>query len=210
MARYKDSLLGGLSGKIGPVVMYVRNGTQVVRSNPKQRDPKSPKQLAHRMKFALVNQRLSPLKTIIDVGYKNSDKTYRTLIGEAYREAIMGEYPDFSLDYSKIQISEGNIALPRHVTIEMGENPDTVNFRWDPAIVREVRTSRDNDQVNIVCLDATGKYAFHELNAARRSHGSASLEMPHASWHPASSHFWMFLTSYDSRFHSNSLYISFK
>lgn len=210
MARYKDSLLGGLSGKIGPVVMYVRNGTQVVRSNPKQRDPKSPKQLAHRMKFALVNQRLSPLKTIIDVGYKNSDKTYRTLIGEAYREAIMGEYPDFSLDYSKIQISEGNIALPRHVTIEIGDNPGAVNFRWDPAIARDQRASRDDDQVNIVCLDATGRYAFHELNAARRHHGNASLETPYAFRRPVSSHFWMFLTSYDSRFHSNSLYISFQ
>ena len=202
-------MLGGLSGKLGPVVLYVRNGTQVVRSNPKQRDPKSPKQLAHRMKFALVNQRLSPLKTIIDVGYKNSDKTYRTLIGEAYREAIVGEYPNFSLDYSKIQISEGKIELPANVTIELGENPDTVNFRWDPTIVREPRTSQDNDQVNIVCLDATGRYAFHELNAARRFHGSVSLEMPNASWHPASSHFWMFLTSSDSRFHSSSLYISF-
>ncbi|BBD44559.1 Hypothetical protein PEIBARAKI_4552 [Petrimonas sp. IBARAKI] len=70
-------------------------------------------------------------------------------------------------------------------------------------------TAQENDQVNEVCLNATGSYAVYTLNAAQRSDGSASFEMP-GGWKPASSHFGMFLTSYDLQFNSNNLYIVFQ
>lgn len=60
----KGSIFGTLSGKIGNVVVYERNGKQIVRSNPKQRDPKTPAQLAHRLKFSLANKGLSPLNNM--------------------------------------------------------------------------------------------------------------------------------------------------
>ena len=37
----QGNIFGMLSGKIGSVVVYERNGKQIVRSNPKQRDPKT-------------------------------------------------------------------------------------------------------------------------------------------------------------------------
>ena len=60
-----------ISGKIGPVTFYVNQfGTQVVRSYTKGKDPKTPKLLAHRMKFKLVNKGLSPLCEMINGGIK--------------------------------------------------------------------------------------------------------------------------------------------
>jgi len=82
--------------------MYVRNGKQVVRSLPTSNEPKTPKQLAHRAKFSLVNKGLSPLNSAIKLGYRNDSNAYRTLVGKAYHEAVAGEYPNFTLDYSKI------------------------------------------------------------------------------------------------------------
>ena len=88
MAIFKDGKFGKLSGKIGPVIIYERNGKQVVRANTKPRDPKTPSQLAHRMKFSLANKGMSPLNSVIKVSYRNSKKDFRKLVGEAYHNAI--------------------------------------------------------------------------------------------------------------------------
>ncbi len=61
------------------------------------------------MKFSLSNKGLSPLNKIIKIGYKNSDKNYRKLVGEAYHNAIVGEYPNFTMDYSMIKVSDGKV-----------------------------------------------------------------------------------------------------
>ena len=94
MASFKDSIFSKLSGKIGPVTTYVLNGKQVVRTNTIPHDPKTPKQLAHRMKFALVNKGLSPLNRSIKLGHRGDTNAYRLLVGTAYKEAILGEYPE--------------------------------------------------------------------------------------------------------------------
>ena len=58
--------LGKISGKIGPYVAYVRkDGTQVLREHIIPKDPKTPKQLAYRMRFGMVNKCLSPLNKAI-------------------------------------------------------------------------------------------------------------------------------------------------
>lgn len=59
MARSKNTLLKGASGKIGDIVTFERNGTQVIREYVIPKDPKSPAQLAQRMKCGVVNKGLS-------------------------------------------------------------------------------------------------------------------------------------------------------
>ena len=59
MAKF-DPLIG-ITGKLGNVSLYVdKHGRQIVRTVRKAKDPKTPKQLAHRAKFALVNKSMSP------------------------------------------------------------------------------------------------------------------------------------------------------
>lgn len=203
----KGSIFGTLSGKIGTVVVYERNGIQVVRSNPKQKDPKTPAQLAHRMKFSLINKGLSPLCKIIKNGYKNSEKNYRKLVGEAYHNAVIGEYPNFKLDYSRVQIAEGDLQLPSGVIIESEENSKIVSLNWDPQIAVPAQKSRDDDLVNIVCLNSDCLAEEHAYSVAKRSEGKAYFELP-SGWEPNDLHFWIFLTSYDLEDNSNSFYVT--
>jgi hypothetical protein len=206
MARFKNSILGGLSGKIGPLVTYIRNGTQVVRSLPKPNDPKTEKQLAHRMKFKLVNQGLSPLNSAIKQGYRNKRDAYRTLVGKAYHEAIAGEYPDFRLDYGKIKIAEGKLQLPANIRMEKGDGEHTVVFSWDTQIVKPSDGSRNDDRVNIVYLsgDRRGTGQYH--GSSKRVDGSATLKLPDG-WKPEETLFWIFLTSYDQQHNSDSFFV---
>lgn len=206
MARFKDSIPGGLSGKIGPVVTYVRNGTQVVRSLPKPNDPKTEKQLAHRMKFKLVNQGLSPLNSAIKQGYRNKRDAYRTLVGKVYHEAIAGEYPDFRLDYSKIKIAEGKLQLPTNIGMEKGDGEHTVVFSWDTQIVKPSDGSRSNDRVNIVFLSEDRRGTGQLPGSAKRADGSATLNLPDG-WKPEETLFWIYFSSADQQHNSDSHFV---
>ncbi len=204
----QGNIFGMLSGKIGSVVVYERNGKQIVRSNPKQRDPKTPKQLAHRLKFSLVNKGLSPLNKVIKLGYRNSDKNYRKLVGEAYHNAIIGEYPNFALDYSKIKVAEGDLQLPSNVDIKTEADSNMITISWNTQIYDRTLPGRPDDQVNIVCLDSVDLNSTHWLNVAQRSDGKVTFKLP-IGWECATSYFWIFLTSYDMQMNSYSLFVSF-
>ncbi len=111
------------SGKIGPVVAYTTKfGTEVLRKHVIPKDPKTPKQLAYRMKFALVSSCLSPFSSIIKDGYTQKRGAYRTVISNALREAIEGEYPNFSINYSKIQLTHGKLNLPSNIDASIQNN----------------------------------------------------------------------------------------
>lgn len=204
----QGNIFGKLSGKIGSVVVYERNGKQIVRSNPKQRDPQTPAQLAHRIKFSLVNKGLSPLNKMIKIGYRHSNKNYRKLVGEAYHNAIIGEYPNFELDYSKIEVAEGELQLPANVAIKAEADSNMVTISWNTQIDDRTLQGRPDDQVNIVCMDSVNLNSTYWLNVAKRSDGKATFKLP-IGWIRESSHFWIFLTSYDLLMNSYSLYISF-
>lgn len=206
MARFKKSIPDGLSGKIGPVVTYVRDGVQVVRSLPKRNDPKTEKQLAHRMKFKLVSQGLSPLNNAIKQGYQNKKDAYRTLFSKVYHEAIAGEYPHFRLDYGKIHIAEGRLLLPPNIRAEKGAAEQTVLFRWDSQTVKASEWSRDNDRVRIVYLNESLAEAHQSSGAASRVDGTVSLHLPDG-WRPEETLFWIYFYSADQRHHSDSLFV---
>ena len=60
----------GFSGKMGNIVAYVVNGQQRFRTFTEPRNPKTPKQTAHRSRFGFVSNKVSPLFAQIKIGYK--------------------------------------------------------------------------------------------------------------------------------------------
>lgn len=207
MASFKDSFYRGLSGKIGPIITYVRNGTQVVRAKSVPRDPKTPKQMAHRMKFTLINKGLPPLNTSIKLGHRGDTNAYRTLVGKAYHEAIIGEYPNFSLDYSKIKIAEGDLQLPAEIDFEYDVNTSTALFSWNTQIIKSKEMAvkaKDNDQVNIVLFNEKFMVADHLSGVAKRSAGTVSISV-NSNWELDDTYFWVYMSSYDLQMNSDSL-----
>ncbi|MDD4778459.1 MAG: DUF6266 family protein [Fermentimonas sp.] len=205
MARIK--ITGIISGKVGTVSIYeTKHGTQVVRSITKAHDPKTPKQLAHRMKFSLINKGLSPLNEAIKIGFRGDSRTYRKQISRAYHEAIAGEYPNFTLDYSKIKIAEGEVQLPADIAVKIHDNSQLVSFTWNPDISSNANNAGEKDMVKILCLNETLKETTQLTRTVRRSAGEASIELPEG-WIPADTHLWFYLKSNDSQKNSDSVYL---
>ncbi len=206
MASFKDSFFSKLSGKIGPITTYVLNGKQVVRANTIPRDPKTPKQLAHRMKFALVNKALSPLNSAVKLGHRGDTTAYRSLIGKAYREAIVGEYPDFGLDYTKIKIAEGKLQLPSEIMFELDVENSGLLFTWDGQVSASKELAKDNDQINIVVYNVKDNIVDSFSGVAKRSDGNASITL-HYDLMPKDMHVWVYFSSFSLQMNSDSVYV---
>lgn len=208
MAKSKNILLKGASGKIGDIVTFERNGTQVIREYVIPKDPKSPAQLAQRMKLELANKGLSPLTNRIKQGHLGNGKAYRTEIGRVIKECLVGEYPNLSLDYSLVQIAEGKLQLPENISVNIDDKNNSLDLSWDSDLKFPDKPGNQDDKMNIVCFNEKLSVAKLLYNTPKRSDGSASLRLPE-SWEIADIHLWVYMTSYELLINSKSIYLKF-
>ncbi len=206
MAKVSDSVLGNISGKIGPVVVYTRKGESIVREHVIPKDPQTPAQLAQRMKLTLANSGLKPLKNHINVGYKGTDITYRKLVGVAMREYIVGDYPNLCIDYSRVIVSKGKMKLPMYASAELENKTNSVNISWDTQIPSNSKQGKANDLVVVVCFNEKLLESCTASKSAKREEGFVSVDLP-KYWKTDDVHFWLYLTSNFAQNRSDSLYI---
>lgn len=205
--------LGLISGKIGPYVAYVsKDGKQILRKHVIPKDPKTPKQLAYRMRFGMVNKSLSPLNRVIKKGFLNTDNAYRKAVSKALNNAVIGEYPEYKLDYSKIQVAEGKLQLPTFVSVNVDSNTKLATVNWNPEPIFDTYPCREDDRVNIVCLNESTPEAVCFHNSAKRSKGTATIDLSskmviNKLWSIKDLHFWLYLSTYDITQNSDSIYI---
>lgn len=116
MARLPKGVFGPFSGKVGPVVGATWNDIPYIRSRPKKKKKKKKvKSLAQRTnetKFRFVNQWMVPFHPYLMVGFQNfpADKPpISTAFSINYGRVVVGSYPDFDIDLSKVVISVGDL-----------------------------------------------------------------------------------------------------
>ncbi len=130
MARYNSN--DGSSGRVGNIITYQMYGQSYMRSLPGQyNDKKSEKQLAQRQKMQLVNGFLGPYTDVLRITFQQeavgrspylAAKSYNLL------NAIVGEYPNQSIDYTKALVSIGSVPLPTEASVE--RTNEGLIFRW--------------------------------------------------------------------------------
>ena len=104
MGTYLKGILGPFSGKIGTVIGSTWNGIEYMRSLPRP-SGKAPTdlQLIQRAKFGLATGFLSPIRAILNVGFKSlavKQTGFNVATSQVVKEAITGTYPDLEIDYS--------------------------------------------------------------------------------------------------------------
>lgn len=197
----------GISGKIGNTVFYVtRDGTQVVRSHVKPKNPRTPKQQASRARFALVNKELRHLANAIRGGNPRDPNAYRSAIGKACKEAVAGGYPDLYIDYSKIQVASGELQTPGYAQVQYNAGARTAYFEWDPQCAGAPSRGRSNDRVFIVLHNTDMHVECSTIQKGARSDGKASIRLPER-WQVDTTHFWLYLTTLDFQESSRSIYL---
>ena len=111
MGTFKQGILGSFSGKVGTVIGSTWRGLWVMRGLITKKKGKSdPAQLEQQAKFSLMIKFLRPLGSLVSQTYDTSPAEM-TGINKAFsdnlKNAITGVYPAFTVDYSKVVLSQG-------------------------------------------------------------------------------------------------------
>src|SRR5690606_36851674 len=130
---------GRLTGKVGNMVYYIRNGNQYARALPKaaQYEP-SPAQRAQRLRMKLVMQFVSPLAPMLDDTFRPHDRKL-TGMNKAVRHALQagavaGTYPDLYLRPERMLVSSGGLTKMRYPLLARDEGGRAV-LSWQATSV---------------------------------------------------------------------------
>ncbi|SFU41764.1 hypothetical protein SAMN05216480_1039 [Pustulibacterium marinum] len=133
MATYYKGILGGFSGKVGPVVGARWRGKDVMRSAPTPTDkPATESQIEQRAKFKCVAQFLMPLRAVISLyfGEPYQDKSrYNLATSYHITEAVNVVDNEGVMNYTKVLISKGDIPGMQGPTLTAAANQE-LQLTW--------------------------------------------------------------------------------
>lgn len=178
MARIKNGILGGFSGKLGTGVGYQLPGGDFVRSLPIRRAKPTKNELVNRAKFKLVQDCLHPLKSFLKVGFNNyGTKTggYRSAVSYTRKIALVSDDAGFYIDPALLKVSGGD--LPQAESpVATFEDPLHIKFTWDATNITYKYAS---DQAMLVIFDRKDKKVMTRiLNGVFRNAGTQTVELP--------------------------------
>jgi hypothetical protein len=208
MARFKNNPLAALQGACGPIEIYQCRGQVIVRSRRrKSTKAYSMKQRAERQKMALVNQFLSCFTPFIKIGFAASviGKTYaayNAAVSYQLRNTVTGIYPDFSINYVKVRLSEGPIPI-MDIQATVALVNEQLYFTWIP----EQSYPHCNDHVMLLAYAPGLQEAVFNLCGAKRSTGLEVLPLPDLSWKGQIMETYLAFMEEGSSVCSNSLYL---
>jgi hypothetical protein len=202
-----NSIFGSISGKVGDVVYSSWKGIPYMRKRPvKVSNPKTAAQLDQRAKFTAIIKFLKPLTPFLRLGFKSKNakmSAHNAAMSYNLANAIMGTYPDYAIDYSKVLISRGNIGEALRPAI-LSANSCEIEFRWayNP---RDYYTCSD-DIVVLVIYNSTKKEVITAMDGNRRIDGSQTITLP--EWFVGDEvHCYISFQDYKQKVISNSLYV---
>ena len=198
MANFNSTTFGSISGRHGTAVAAtMKNGTTYLRVYRAPSNPNTDKQIAHRSKFAYANKTLSCFSTLFKETF-NYSRGKNIGISHAMKNAIVGDAPDFSIDYSKLLFSTGSVnqALSPVLTVENL----TANLTWNFV---EASNSKSQDSMSAIFFNEDTQLSIHMKDIGLRSEKNCSCILPEV-WKGSTVYCWIYLTAVTGSIVSNS------
>ncbi|WP_316753589.1 DUF6266 family protein [Pedobacter gandavensis] len=176
MAIASNGPQGHLNGKVGNLVFYMLNGQPVVRLIGRKGKP-STLQLANYQEMAVTTKLLSKMGGFIKLGYGLQARgtvhnAHNLATSYHKKQALTGVYPNISIDYSKVKVSQGQ--MPETAGLRIEKLAGGLEISWDPTATHDLQ---HNDSVMVmICCPESGKDREY-LNIARRSEGKCFIPM---------------------------------
>jgi hypothetical protein len=175
MAILSKSAFGCPNGKIGNMVYYMLKGQPVCRLIGEQGEP-SIKQLANyqamKVTMVLIKQMKEFITNSFELEARGTVKNAHNLaVSYNKKQALQGEYPNISVDYSKVVLSYGQLPGARDFSISKTETGLILN--WNP---ESYANGHDGDDILMIQLYyPLIKKGRSLLNASRRDSGQVFI-----------------------------------
>ena len=177
MAKCYAGPYGHPSGKIGKLVFYMLNGQAVCRLVGRAGKP-TINQLSNRQGMSVTMDLLKPMTEFINVSFKlEAEGTVKNPhnLATSYnkKQALIGQYPDIKVDYSKVVLSKGNLKMAQNLKLSKGEHG--INLSWDTALTGQ--DARYDDILMVMLSHPEQEAASSFFNAGRRADGSCFIPL---------------------------------
>ena len=206
MAILSNSAFGHPNGKIGGMVYYMLKGQAVCRMIGKQGKP-SIKQKANYQAMEVTMRLVKPMKEFIRNSFELEARgtvknPHNLAVSYNKKQALKGEYPNISVDYSKVVLSYGELPGARDFSISKTETGLIVN--WNP---ESYTGGYDGDDILMIqlCFPLM-KMGQSLLNASRRDSGQVFIPVSETCIHEPIEAYACFKSA-DGKQISNSIYL---
>jgi hypothetical protein len=201
MARTLNGILGGLSGKIGPVIASSRNGVFYLKATHSKRTSKpTAKEKANRRKFSAAQKWLTPILPVVRRGFKGYTPAVQGFI--AAKSYLMKNAMDSKgiINPALVKISYGKLPLSNNITVKL--TPEKVlEFNWDS----NGNEDHQDDQVMLLAYNIKENIPVYTIAGEFRSKGNAIL---HAQFLKGNSyHIYVAFVAEDRSSQSDSVYL---
>lgn len=206
MAKSPNGLYGALSGRLGNTVHYVLNGQHIVRMVGVNTKPPTVKQKANRQAMSVIMDLLRPALRFVNAGFgleamNTVCNAHNLAVSYNKKHALQGEYPNLSVDYSKVQFSRGVLPLPDGLRMEKEGNG--IRISWNP---EHLDKGDSPDNIVMVMLLKPGQSRGDcMLNAGKRSEGSCFIELE--TGHQSQTEVYICFKSSSGKSISNTAYV---
>lgn len=179
MARFIKGIHGSYQGKVGSVVGSSWRGIDYVRSLPKRSSKAASEgQMAQRIKFGMTTSFLKSIKDVLMLGYSDSKQKGKTGYNVAFqhfiKNAILGTYPNYTINYAAVQIASGSLATLMGLEV-LEVFPKVLNVNWDP--VGNRFNAFDDDQVFVVLYNPAD-HLFFAYEGMTRIDATMEITLP--------------------------------
>ena len=206
MGTIKKGILGGFSGKVGTVVGGSWKGISYMRSLPqKVKNPRTAGQVSQRSKFAITMHYLKPMTALLRTGWKlyaHRQSPINAAMSYTLANAIIGTYPDYEIDPSKVLISRGSLATA--VNANAADMGGSIEILWDDN--SGVSNAKQTDKALMAIVNPTKGEAVTVTAGEERMTGNQNVAIP-ADWSGDEVQAYLGFVSEDSREVSNSVYL---
>lgn len=204
MGKMIQGLLGGFSGKVGPVVGCRWKNIYYIRSRAARvSNPNTERQQCQRGKFRTAVNFLKTNLPFIQVGYRNYEQgksAYNAAISYLMHHAFAGNGQEAVLDFEKVRISQGSLTPASGASVgRMGGN---MLVSWSNNTAEGDAAA--GDVAMLLVYNRTRGEAIWQLSAGSRSDGQCSLRLP-LGWESDELAVYLAFRSVDGQRISNSV-----
>ena len=160
MGIINQGILGGFSGKVGPIVGFHWKSKYYIRARAaKVSNPRTPKQQEQRGKFATAFSFLKAIKPFIRIGYKEFTQekpAFNAAMSYTLKRAVTGNGKETSIDFNRALVSIGTLMPAFEGTAT--QNEDQMYFNWQDN--SGMGNAEDTDIAMYWCITKIKKQPF--------------------------------------------------
>lgn len=192
MGKIKQGVLGGFSGKVGPVIGSSWKGKAYMKGIALSfNDANTDLQKAQRQRFTVVSGFVMSILSFVRTGFRSvadGMTTINACMSYNLRNGITGTYPNLALDFTKLLVADG----PIENVYNPSKQYDDLSLEIGWSDNSGIGNAQGNDRVNVlVYCPEKGNSVMKELGA--RSERTGDIALPSA-WSGSTVHVWMACT----------------